>query len=75
MLGIGTVAAPLLVMQPALGVGIASSKTKAPCRNSFKSLVNHAVFGIGLYLAAAVINTVEAVMKNPETWKHVGIFE
>ena len=51
-IGIVTVAAPLLVLQPALGAGIASSKTAAPLFNSVKSLVTHGVFGVGLYLAA-----------------------
>jgi hypothetical protein len=52
LIGIVTVAAPLLVLQPALGAGIASSKTPRPLFNSFKSLVTHTVFGLGLYLAA-----------------------
>jgi hypothetical protein len=50
--GIATVSAPLLVLQPAMGAGIASSKTRTPLRNSLRSLVNHVVFGVGLYLAA-----------------------
>ena len=50
--GIVTVVAPLLVMQPALGAGIASSKTSRPVFNSMKSVVTHAVYGVGLYLAA-----------------------
>jgi hypothetical protein len=50
--GVVTVLAPLLVLQPALGAGIASSKTPAPVFNSFKSLVTHTVYGFGLYLAA-----------------------
>jgi len=58
--GIVTVAAPLLVMQPALGAGIASTKTNAPLRNSLKSLANHSVFGIGLYLAAMAIAAIGA---------------
>lgn len=52
--GLVTVAAPLLVMQPAMGAGIASSRTKTPLRNCLKSVVNHGVFGLGLYLAALV---------------------
>jgi hypothetical protein len=50
--GMGTVVAPLFVMQPAMGAGIAPSRTAAPVRNSLKSLLNHSVFGAGLYLAA-----------------------
>lgn len=52
LLGIVTVAAPLFVLQPAMGAGIASSKTSKPLFNSVKSVVTHVVFGIGLYLAA-----------------------
>lgn len=52
LIGVVTVAAPLFVLQPALGAGIASSKTPAPVRNSLKSLVTHTVFGVGLFLAA-----------------------
>lgn len=50
--GIATVGAPLFVMQPSMGLGIASSKTPAPLRNCLRSLANHAVFGLGLYLSA-----------------------
>lgn len=54
--GIATVAAPLLVMQPAMGAGIASSKTPTPARNCLRSVANHTVFGAGLYGAAVLIN-------------------
>jgi len=50
--GLVTVLAALLVLQPALGAGIASSKTPAPLFNTMKSLLTHTVFGFGLYLAA-----------------------
>jgi len=52
VIGIVTAAAPLLILQPALGAGIASSKTPTPVLNSIKSLVTHTVYGVGLYLAA-----------------------
>lgn len=47
--GIGTVLAPLLVLQPVMGAGFASSRTPAPVKNTLRSLLNHAVFGLGLY--------------------------
>lgn len=50
--GVVTVVAPLLILQPAFGAGIASSKTAAPLFNSLKSLATHTVYGVGLYLAA-----------------------
>ena len=50
--GVATVAAPWLVMQPAMGAGLAASRTPTPARNRARSLANHAVFGVGLYLSA-----------------------
>src|SRR5690606_14405699 len=38
LLGMGTVAAPLLVMQPAMGAGFFASKTPAPLKNCLRSL-------------------------------------
>lgn len=54
--GAATVLAPLFVMQPAMGAGIASSKTRAPLKNCLRSLANHLVFGLGIYLSAAVLS-------------------
>jgi hypothetical protein len=53
--GVGTVVAPLLVMQPGMGAGIAFSRTPRPLFNSLKSLANHSVFGVGLHAAAVGI--------------------
>lgn len=53
--GIATVGAPLFLMQPAMGLGIASSKTPTPLKNCLRSLANHAVFGLGLYLSAVLV--------------------
>lgn len=54
-LGMCTVLAPLFVMQPAMGAGFAASKTPTPLKNCFRSVTNHAVFGVGLYLCAVAI--------------------
>lgn len=51
-IGVVTVIAPLFVLQPALGAGIASSRTATPIFNCIKSLATHTVFGFGMYLAA-----------------------
>ena len=62
IIGIVTVVSPIFILQPALGAGIASSKTPRPVFNCIKSLITHAVFGFGLYLAAqAVAATVDSV--------------
>jgi hypothetical protein len=56
--GMVTVIAPLFVMQPAMGAGVASSRTPAPVKNCLRSVVNHAVFGAGLYLAAVTLQPI-----------------
>ena len=55
MVGIATVAAPFLLMQPSMGAGIAAAKTPRPGAARIQSLITHAVFGIGLYVTGQVI--------------------
>ena len=50
--GLVTVAAPLLILQPGMGAGVASRHTARPVFNSLKSVLTHLVFGIGMYGAA-----------------------
>lgn len=54
-LGLCSVVAPFLVMQPAMGAGFAASRTPTPSKNRIRSVANHAVFGLGLYLSAVLI--------------------
>jgi len=54
IVGIGSVAAPFLLMQPGMGAGIAASRTPQPAAARFRSLVMHSVFGLGLYAAGWV---------------------
>lgn len=54
IVGIGTVAAPFLLMQPGMGAGIAASRAPRPASARLQSLITHAVFGIGLYLSGWV---------------------
>jgi hypothetical protein len=51
LVGIGSVAAPFLLMQPGMGAGIAASRTPRPSAARIQSVVTHAIFGIGLYIA------------------------
>ncbi len=51
LVGIATVAAPLLLMQPGMGAGIAASRTKRPSAARLQALITHTVFGLGLYVA------------------------
>lgn len=53
--GTVTVIVPFFVMQPAMGAGIAASRTLSPWVNRLRSLLNHAIFGLGLYLSAVLM--------------------
>jgi hypothetical protein len=53
--GVGSVTAPFLLMQPGMGAGIAASRTPHPASARLQSLITHIVFGCGLYLAARII--------------------
>ena len=52
LFGIVTVVFPFFLMQPALGLGLASARTPDPARARLKSLMSHAAFGLGLWVAA-----------------------
>ena len=55
VVGIATVVAPFLIMQPAMGAGIASSKAPSPNIARLRSIAAHTVFGLGLYVTASAI--------------------
>jgi hypothetical protein len=56
--GIATVLVPFLTMQPAFGLGIASSKTPHPYKARLKSVMTHTVFGVGLWLWAHLLGRI-----------------
>jgi hypothetical protein len=58
LVGIGTVAAPFFVMQPAMGAGIAASRTPRPTAARLQSLATHAIFGLGLYASGLLVSLV-----------------
>ena len=52
--GLLTVLVPWLVMQPAMGAGVAASRTPNPGQARLRSLATHSVFGFGLYVGTAL---------------------
>jgi hypothetical protein len=56
ILGVVTVAFPFLILHPSFGLGLAASKAPDPMQARLRSLMNHAVFGVGLYLSALVMS-------------------
>ncbi|AOJ34775.1 DUF2938 domain-containing protein [Burkholderia metallica] len=53
--GLGSVAAPFFVMQPAFSFGIAASRTPQPGVARRRSLGTHLSYGVGLYMAACTL--------------------
>jgi hypothetical protein len=58
LIGLGTILAPWLVMQPAMGAGIAASRTRDPRAARLRNLATHAVYGVGLYVSAIALSLV-----------------
>ncbi|MBO2686757.1 hypothetical protein AYI74_08470 [Shewanella algae] len=56
LLGIISVLAPFLILQPGLGAGLAARRTPAPWTARGRSLLAHTVFGLGLYLTALLLS-------------------
>jgi hypothetical protein len=54
--GVISVLAPFFIMQPLMGFGFAASKMSNPTQARLRSLMNHAAFGVGLYLFALLVN-------------------
>lgn len=52
IVGLITLVAPFFVLQPALGAGIAASRTPHPNAARLRSLIAHLCFGLGLHLTA-----------------------
>jgi hypothetical protein len=54
--GIASVLAPFLVMQPGMGSGLAASPTPRPTVARLRSITTHTIFGLGLYLAGLCVS-------------------
>lgn len=61
LFGIVTVVFPFFILQPALGFGVAASRTAKPAQARLKSAVTHSVFGVGLYVCAVGVSHVLAL--------------
>jgi hypothetical protein len=56
--GLATLVAPLLVMQPAMGAGFASARAANPMAARVQSLISHLVYGGGLYLGGWLLHLI-----------------
>lgn len=55
LVGVATVVAPLFLLQPGMGLGIAARRAPRPWAARTQALITHAVFGLGLYAAGRFI--------------------
>ena len=53
--GIATVLAPWLIMQPAMGLGVAATNAPVPSAVRLRNLAIHTVYGFGLYVSAVAM--------------------
>lgn len=60
LVGVNTVVAPFFIMQPAMGAGFLASRTPNPPAARFHSVITHAMYGLGLYLAARIVSFLAA---------------
>ncbi len=58
LVGLGTIAAPWFVMQPAMGAGVAASRTPDPRAARLRNVATHTVYGIGLYVSTVALRAV-----------------
>lgn len=54
--GLATVAIPWLLVQPALGAGIAAARSRDPWAARRQALATHFVFGVGLWLGGLALH-------------------
>lgn len=52
IVGLGTLVAPFLILQPGMGLGLAARRAPNPHVARLRSLATHTIFGFGLYLWA-----------------------
>lgn len=53
--GVITIVAPFLILQPAFGLGIAGANTPSPNILRLKSFMTHTSFGLGLYVVGLLL--------------------
>jgi hypothetical protein len=55
LVGVVTVLAPWLILQPGMGMGVFARRAPKPWQARIHSLITHALFGLGLYLSASLL--------------------
>jgi hypothetical protein len=61
IVGLGTIVAPWFIMQPAMGAGIAASRTPDPRAARLRNLGTHLVYGVGLFATAVLLSALRPI--------------
>ena len=61
LFGLATVAAPFLLLQPAMGAGIAARRLPFPWAARRRSLFAHGVFGVGLWIGYLLLTGMDLI--------------
>lgn len=59
LVGLLTLSAPFIIMQPAFGFGFAASRTPRPWLARILGILTHLMYGLGLYIIVIFINSLE----------------
>lgn len=59
IVGIGSVAAPFLIMQPGMGLGLFARRAPNPRAARLRSLTTHLVFGFALYASGWAVRLID----------------
>jgi hypothetical protein len=59
--GVSTVVAPFFILQPGMGAGFAASRVSNPNSIRLQSIINHTVFGFGLFFSALAVKFVYSI--------------
>ncbi|MEP1447868.1 MAG: DUF2938 domain-containing protein [Paraglaciecola sp.] len=61
VVGVVTVLAPFFILQPGMGAGVLARRTANPNSVRLHSLINHGVFGLGLYISALALAFISSI--------------
>jgi hypothetical protein len=60
IVGVGSIAAPFLIMQPGMGLGLFARRTPNPRAARLRSLTTHLIFGFALYASGWAVRLIQS---------------
>lgn len=60
LVGVGSLAAPFLIMQPGMGLGLFARRAPKPNAARLRSLITHLIFGFALYASGWAVRLIQS---------------